>query len=61
MIDIEAQFDIIINQDTKEYHFNSVDNNFCSYRVAFSEADNLSDAKISVYKGILKGGVSDES
>lgn len=50
--DIFDNFDIIENTDLKRFEFNSKTNLLTSYTVGFNEADNIEDAKISVYKAI---------
>ena len=49
---MREQFSIRKNKDAKRYEFNSIDNNSYSYTVAFSEVDNLTDAKIAVWKAV---------
>lgn len=47
-------FDIIGNDDCKQFEFNSRTNLLTSYTVGYHEADNINDAKIAVYKAIKK-------
>lgn len=47
-------FEIIGNDDLKRFEFNSQTNVLTSYTVGYNECDNITDAKIAVYKAIKK-------
>lgn len=52
MIDPMTFFTIKGNDDLKRFEFNSNTNMLPSYTVAYHECDNITDAKISVYKAL---------
>lgn len=45
-------FTIIGNDDLKRFEFNSSSNMLPSYTVSYHEADNIIDAKITIYKAL---------
>lgn len=42
------------NDDLKRFEFQSTHPNLISYTIAYHEADNITDAKIAVYKALKK-------
>lgn len=47
-------FNIVGNNDAKRFEFHSKTNLLTSYTVGYHEADNITDAKIAVYKAIKR-------
>lgn len=51
-IDPMRYFNIIGNDDMKRFEFNSTTNLLPSYTVGYHECDNITDAKIAIYKAL---------
>lgn len=54
MINLDELFTIYANEDAKRFEFNSKINGVTSYTIGFHEANNLDDAKISIFLALKK-------